>query len=90
MKINRSLIILVVLAGSSICAARYANSQLMACSEPSEGTCAYNESPATSDVSRRPSYLRRVSLDYHGNEYSKRMTNEHFTYDPEEAGLTER
>lgn len=91
MKINRSFIILLLLAGTSVFAARYANYQSGACSE---GDC-YRNNVATSNVYRPAGYeqvyeQRRVPLDYHNNEYNKRLPTEHFTYDPEEAGLTER
>ena len=91
MKINRSFIILLVLAGGSVFAARYADYQSEACSD-----CEYYSNRAsTSNVYRPAGYeqvyeQRRVPLDYHNNEYNKRLPTEHFTYDPEEAGLTER
>lgn len=58
------------------------------------GQCPYgsNNYPRTQEVYRplRSQQPGRVPLDYEGNEFSKRLPTEHFTFDPEEAGLTRR
>lgn len=85
MKINRLFLIFIVFASTQILAQQYRayQTQSPTASQYSTDARAY---PRTAPVGQplRSNQPGRVPLDYEGNEYSKRLPTEHFTFDPEE------